>query len=129
VLTRRLLVLVTVLMGLTLLTAVLSPRPSTRAPAPPPASAPAAADSIVEASFDAADPRTVAVEAADVVRVEVTSDEPATVELVGLDQIETVGPETPAVFDLLADEPGDYVVLLRESGRRAGTLRVTPAAE
>ena len=127
--TRRLLALVAVLIGLTLVAAMLSPAPREPVPASTPEASPAAGGDAVEVTLDAgAGQRDVEVGEGDVVRLLVSSDTLDSVELQGLDLIRTVAPETPAEFDLLADEPGDYPIVLTAENRTAGTLRVTPAA-
>jgi hypothetical protein len=129
VLARRLLVLVLVLMGLTLVAALLAPPPqapvvSSTGGAEAPADG---ATDAVEVTVDAAEgQRDVEVSEGDVVHLEVRSDQLDSVELRGLDLIRTVAPDTPAVFDLLADTPGDYEIVLTAADETLGTLRVTP---
>ncbi|MEA2296205.1 MAG: hypothetical protein QOE86_3844 [Solirubrobacteraceae bacterium] len=131
-LARRLLVFVAILMGLTALAAGLAaPRGPGRAgtaqgpllgtPVRP-------ASPLVERTVDLAEPRTVDVAQGEELRLTVHGDELDAVELVGLDQLQPIAPETPAVFDVLADTPGSYPIRLLESGRQAGRLRVNPAA-
>ena len=129
---RRMLFIVAILMGITALTAGLSAPPRRPAPTPPVASAgPAAADGAeVRRTIDAEDrARTVAVEEGDQVVLTVAVDALDSVELVGLDRIAAVAPDTPAIFDVVADRPGLYPVELVGDGRRLGALRVTPAQE
>jgi hypothetical protein len=129
VLARRLLVLVVVLMGLTLVAALLAPPP--QAPvvnSTGGAEAPAdGSTDAVEVTVDAGEgERDAEVAEGDVVHLTVRSDELDSVELRGLDLIRTVAPDTPAEFDLLADVPGDYEIVLNEAEETIGTLRVTP---
>jgi hypothetical protein len=44
-----------------------------------------------------------------------------------LDDVEPIDPDSPAVFELLADEPGDYPIELLDAQRQVGTLVVRPA--
>ena len=128
-LARRLMVLVLVLTGVTLVAALLAPAP--RQPATNPtggAEAPAAGlDEPVEIQLDTAEgQRDVEVSEGDLVHLAVHSLRHDSIELRGLDLIRTVAPETEAEFDLLADRPGDYPIVLLEAGEIVGTLRVTP---
>jgi hypothetical protein len=133
---RRLLIIVAVLMGITALTAGLTaPAPRERnAPLEPdfnPVTPPAAPVTVVERTLRASAPkaRTVAINEGDVLRLTVQADALGSVELVGLGQVQALAPESPAVFDVLADEAGSYPVVLAESERRLGTIRVTPDQE
>jgi hypothetical protein len=133
---RRFLLLVAVLMGLTALAASVAPRdPSLRdradrgrqaTPTPAPRAEPAS-PSITEReeTLSADEPsRRVIVERGELIRLEVSADEIDTVTIDGLDAVDTVDPESPAVFDLLADRPGSYPIELLEDERRIGTLVV-----
>jgi hypothetical protein len=131
-LARRLLLLVAIMMGITALAAGLTAPPVERRQAqPPPPSLgearPPAAPPVVR-TLDADAPRTITVAEGDELRLTVHADDLDVVELSGLDRIQAVSPQTPAIFDVLADEPGSDPVLLRQSGGRAGTLEVTPAS-
>ena len=70
--------------------------------------------------------RDVEVSEGDIVHLAVRSLRHDSVELRGLDLIRTVAPETAAEFDLLADAPGDYPIVLLDADEVVGTLRVTP---
>jgi hypothetical protein len=128
---RRLLIFVAVLMGLTALAAGLAAPPD-RSPSAAPEAAPGAvrtASPLVERTVQLSEPQTVAVNEGDEVRLTVSGDALDVVELVGLDLLQPIAPETPAVFDLNADEAGSYAIRLVEAGRSAGKLQVSPAAE
>ena len=126
------LVFVAIVMGLTALAAGLA--------APPPRKARDAQEPVlgtpvkpstptIEETLQLSEPRTVAVNEGDELQLTVKGDELDSVELVGLDQLETIAPETPAVFDLLADRAGTYDIRLLAADRSVGRLRVTPAKE
>jgi hypothetical protein len=129
---RRLLIFVAILMGLTALAAGLAAPQNQKPIATPESDRPGAvrtASPLVEREIDIAEPQTIAVNEGDEVRLTVSGDALDVVELVGLDLLQPIAPETPAVFDLNADDAGSYPIRLVETGRRAGRLRVTPAAE
>lgn len=50
------------------------------------------------------------------------------VEIPALGLIDSVTPDKPAIFDLLADRPGDYGVRLVEGDRLIGRVEVRPRA-
>lgn len=133
VLARRLLVFVAILMGLTALAAGLAAPPRTvprggveepilGTPVKP-------ASPAVEQTLELREPHTIAVNEGDELRLTVQGDVLDSVELVGLGLIEPVAPDTPAVFDVLADRPGSYPIRLVDSGEHVGRLRVTPGQE
>ena len=62
----------------------------------------------------------------DQLQLRVTGRRPGTVELVGLGATEDLDPEAPALFDVLLESEGRFPVELLESGRRIGTIRVSP---
>jgi hypothetical protein len=125
---RRLLVAAALLMGLTALGAGLS-APSRRLRSDGVTLAPAVtAAPVVVRTLDAAHPRTVAVHQGQQLELTVRSSVLDAVELVGLDELQAISPETPAVFNLIADRPGRYPVVLTQAGRSAGMLHVIPAA-
>ena len=127
---RRFLVLVAVLMGLTALAASVAPRERARdgsqagraSPVPPaPTGAPTLQTVRREISADETGQRIV-VSAGDLLALEVTGSELEAVRLLG--EIDAVAPNTPARFHLLADQAGEHVIELVDSGRRIGTLIV-----
>ncbi len=129
---RRLVLLVAVLVGLLAVGAGLAARPQVRAGDPPrtadrtPVELRSPPAKTLRAG--ARRPRTVSVPAGEELQLTVTGvDAPDVVELAGLDRQEQIAPDTPAVFDLLADRPGTYPVVLVGGERRLGALRVTPA--
>lgn len=129
---RRLLIFVAILMGLTALAAGLAAPQNQKPIATPEPVQPGAvrtASPLVEREIGVSEPQTVAVNEGDEVRLTVSGEALDVVELVGLDLLQPIAPETPAVFDLNADDAGSYPIRLVEAGRRVGKLRVTPAAE
>jgi len=131
---RRLLIAVAVLMGITALTAGLTAPPSRRGVpvVPTPTPGPAAADAaVVQRTLDAgaAEPQTVVVDEGDALELSVRATVLDAVELDGFGQVEAVSPDSPAVFDVLADTAGSYPVVLTGTGRRVGVVRVSPARE
>jgi len=129
VLARRLMVLVLVLTGVTLVAALLAPAPrqSAKNPTGGAEAPPAELADPVEVTLDTSEgQRDVEVSEGDIVHLVVRSSRDDSVELRGLDLIRTVAPLTPAEFDLLADAPGDYPIVLLSADETVGTLRVTP---
>jgi len=134
---RRFLLLVAVLMGLTALAASLAPREpllreqgqraATPTPTPTPSPVPDKAAQPVARTIDADEnPKRVSVRQGQIVQLMVLSSEVDSVMV--LDEIEPVEEESPAEFDILADEPGEYPITLLDADRRVGTLVVRPAA-
>ena len=130
---RRFLLLVAVLMGLTALAASLAPREplirdgdrrgATPTPTATPQPAPAEALQPIERTiFTSENPARVAVHEGQTVQLTVRGSEVDTVML--LDQIEPIEADSPAQFELLADEPGEYPIELVDADRRIGTLVV-----
>jgi hypothetical protein len=127
------LVLVAVLMGLTALVATLAPperirtrRDATPAPrAAPPAQVLPATASTVTATLPSGPGRlrTVRADLGDQVTIEVQSERAASVALGDL-AVEQAEPGLPAHFELLADTPGRYPLVMVEDQRRIGTLVV-----
>jgi hypothetical protein len=131
---RRFLLVVVVLMGLTALAASVAPRePVVRerpaAESSPTASAgPAASPTVrtVERAISTVGGRTrVRVTEGQLLELDVSGPELDSVEL--LDEVVPIAPEAPAHFDLLADRPGSYPIVLVDAGRRVGTLVVRAA--
>lgn len=134
---RRLLVLMAVLLGFTALAAALAPRPTvtpprgsaSASPSPEPStSSPAApASRVITRTVDAnagARPAHVRARVGDTVRLSVRGDVLDAVELQGLDEIEPIEPGSPARFELLADAPGEFPIVLQAADRRVGLLDV-----
>jgi hypothetical protein len=128
VLARRLLAFVAVLMGLTLIAAILAPAPRQTAP---PATATPAEKTVAQTAvitLDTADgQREAEVEEGDDVVLTVDSDTLGTLQINGLGLIEAVAPDSPAQFDFLADSVGDYPVVT-DGGDKVATIRVIPPA-
>ena len=121
---RRFLILVAVLMGMTALAASVAPRqpvtPQDRreaTPTPAPAGTPALATIEKELTTAKAD---VTVNEGDL--VELTISGPETDSVLLLDRMDTIHPDSPARFSLLAGEPGEYPIELVQAGRQIGTL-------
>jgi len=68
-------------------------------------------------------PQTIKAELGDRVQIVVEGDDPDSVEL-GAMRTEQVEQGLPARFELLADTPGDYPLVLVEENRRIGTLEI-----
>lgn len=126
-LARRLLIALAVLMAITALAAGLAPResavrdgdqtatPAAGSPAPKP----------IDAVLDAqAEGQTVKAKVGQIVRITVRS---ADLQTVSLEEagIETAEPDSPAIFELLADVPGSYSIDLIDPDRRIGTLEIS----
>src|SRR4051794_14573562 len=133
VMTRRMILLVVVLMGLTALVATLAPpeRVRTRGeatPAPraaqPGGTLPDAAPAVTaRLPSGPGRPRTVRAELGDEVRIDVEAETATSVALGDLD-IQQAEPGLPARFELLADTPGRYPLVVVDDQRRIGTLVV-----
>lgn len=124
----RFLLLVAVLMGLTALAASVAPRqPIDRGavtPTPTPTLPAGTGDlQTVSKRLNTAEGVTrVVVDEGDLVDLEVSGAEVDSVTL--LDEVVPIDPDAPAMFQLLADEPGDYPIELLDADRRVGTLVV-----
>jgi hypothetical protein len=130
---RRFLLLVAVLMGLTALAASLAPRDppvrdrderagsatATPTPAPVPANAMQPVEKTV---ITAENPARVAVREGQLLELTVRGSEVDSVMV--LDEIEPIEEDSPAVFEILADEPGEYPIQLLGADRQVGTLVV-----
>ena len=133
VLGRRFLLLVVVLMGLTALAASLAPREplirnrdqragtATPTPTPPPVAA-EALQPIERTIFTAENPTRVAVRKGQILQLTVRGSEVDSVEVLG--EIEPIEADSPALFNILADEPGEYPIELVDAERQIGTLVV-----
>jgi hypothetical protein len=130
---RRFLLLVAVLMGLTALAASVAPREplvpererraATPSPAPTTSPAPTGALRAIERTISTSEPPDrVAVREGQTLQLTVKGSELDSVKV--LDEIEPIEADSPALFDLVAEEPGAYPIELVDSGRRIGTLVV-----
>jgi hypothetical protein len=126
-LARRLLLLAAVLMLLAVLAAGLAPqRPESDGAAAPPPDLAGGSEVVEEISADAGSEATVEAQRGDVLRLEVSGDEPDSVLIERLDRIDAIDPSTPARFELLIDFPaGVYPIRLLEADRRIGAIQVT----
>jgi hypothetical protein len=136
VLGRRLLILLVVLMGLTVLASSVAPRPPV-APVRPesgearaaPAAPRRASEERVSAERGRA-PARIVVRQGDLLTLVVSSPVRGAIALerveapTGLDQLDAVDPVSPARFELLADRPGSYRILVVETDREIGTIEV-----
>lgn len=99
-------------------------------PPPPPSSLPADPDAppVIERriSADASRATSVRVQRGEILRLEVSGRVLDSVLLEGLDRMDAIEPLTPAVFDVLAERPGVYPILLVEADRRIGRLVIRP---
>ncbi len=98
----------------------------------PPTASPAPAPELPEAlSFDASETETMRLPAGAAATVEVSVDEPGSVDIPGLGLSAAADPVTPARFDVLASRPGRYELLFTPAGGNpsepAGRLVVTSA--
>jgi hypothetical protein len=128
---RRFLILVAVLMGMTALAASVAPRqpvvPQDREATPTPAPADAPTLATIEKEISTLDGRVrVAVREGDLLELTISGPERDSVLL--MDRMDTIHPESPARFSLLAGEPGQYPIELLDAGRRIGTLVIREAA-
>ena len=126
-LARRLLIALAVLMAITALAAGLAPRQTAlREDSPTPSAAPAEpAEKPVEATLDAqSEGQRVEAAVGQIVRIVVRS---STLESVSLAEVgtETAEPDSPALFELLAEVPGTYAIELLESERQIGSLEIS----
>jgi hypothetical protein len=136
---RRFLLLVAVLMGLTALAASIAPREplirdgGRRAATPTPTPAPTQAattatpvHNVHRTLMITADPGRITVRQGDLLQLTVKGIELDSVSV--LDRVEPIERESPAVFSVLADTPGQYPIELVDAGRQVGTLVVRPAS-
>jgi hypothetical protein len=120
---RRFLILVAVLMGTTALAASLAPRqPVTQerresTPTPAPAGTPTLVTVEKQLTTSNAD---VTVNEGDLVELTISGPERDSVML--LERMDTIHPDSPARFSLVAGAPGEYPIELVEAGRQIGTL-------
>jgi hypothetical protein len=126
-LARRLLIALALLMAITALAAGVAPRESALRDdeSPTPAASTQPAPEPVEATLDAqSEGQRVEAQVGQMVRIVVETDELDSVELAELGT-ETADPESPAVFELLAEIPGNYPIELLQAERRIGELEIT----
>jgi hypothetical protein len=130
---RRFLLLVAVLMGLTALAASLAPRePLIRdrdrraeAPTPTPTASPVPAralEPVEKTIFTAENPTRVVVREGQILQLTVRGSEVDSVML--RDEIEPLEEDSPALFEIFADTPGEYPIELIDAERQIGTLVV-----
>ena len=56
--------------------------------------------------------------------VELTISGPESDSVLLLDRMDTIHPDSPARFSLLAGQPGEYPIELVDAGRQIGTLTI-----
>ena len=135
---RRALLLFAIVLGMAALAASLSRPPEQRSSTQPreqPAQGPATANPLPPASppqvvsFDALTDEERRVSVGSAVTIEVSVDEPGSVELPDLELTASADQYTPARFDLFPTRTGSYEILftpaLGDESRPAGTLVVT----
>ena len=133
---RRFLLLVAVLMGLTALAASVAPRePSNRDGRGTghadrrrrrrPRRGDGDLETVTKRLNTAEGITRVVVDEGDLVDLEVSGSELDSVTL--LDEVVAIDPDSPALFQLLADEPGEYPIELLDAKRQVGTLVVRAA--
>jgi hypothetical protein len=121
---RRFLILVAVLMGMTALAASLAPRQPVREEresTPTPAPAGTATMTTIEKQLTTSN-ADLTVNEGDLVQLTISGEERDSVMLLG--RMDTVHPDSPARFSLLAGEPGEYPIELVEADRQIGTLTI-----
>jgi hypothetical protein len=123
---RRFLILVAVLMGMTALAASVAPRQPVSerdrqeaTPSPAPTGTATLATVVREVTTTEAD---VTVNEGDLVELTISGPERDSVML--LDRMDTIHPDSPARFSLLAGEPGEYPIELVAAGQQIGTLTI-----
>lgn len=141
---RRVLVLLVVLMGLTVLASSVAPRPPQPAPvatperpersAPPavaePSRPPAGRTEERVSAEPGLPPARIVVDEGDILTLVVSSPVRGSIaldrvdELEGLDRLDAVDPVSPARFELFADRPGTYRIVAVESDREIGTIEI-----
>lgn len=85
------------------------------------------APTLINQSIDTAleKPPLIRASIGDQLQLKVTSQETGTVELVHIGPTEDVGPQQPALFDVLLRDPGTYPVRFLETGREIAKIVVT----
>jgi hypothetical protein len=130
---RRFLLLVAVLMGLTALAASIAPREplirdgARRTPTPTPtptvgATAATTVHNVSRTLMITANPGRITVKQGTLLELTVKSDELGNVSL--MDQVEPIERDSPAIFNVLADTPGDYAITMVDEDREVGMLVV-----
>jgi len=134
---RRFLLLVVVLMGLTALAATIAPREPlirdgarrTATPTPAPTLEANAAKPVHEVSrtlMITADPGRITVKQGTLLELTVKGDKLGNLSL--MDQIQPIERDSPAIFNVLADTPGDFPIAMVDENRDVGTLVVKKAS-
>ena len=128
---RRFLLLVAVLMGLTALAASIAPREplvregarGTATPTPTPTTAAGTRVHNVRRTLVITNAQgRITVQQGDLLQLTVKSIELDSVSV--LDRVEPIERDSPALFSVLADTPGQYPIELVDAGRQVGTLVV-----
>lgn len=129
---RRLVAVLLVLLFLSSLATALAPvepgmqtsTSSSTAPASPGSNAQGA---LIRQSVDtsAATPPVIEATPGDQLQLRITSRAPGTIELAGIGPTEDVGPDQPALFDVLLEGAGEFPVRFLGSERRVATIEVS----
>jgi hypothetical protein len=133
---RRLLIVLIILLVISTVAAFLAPGPNNESRPPTTigstptrtttASEPPPSGRLVRASMDsdADSPPTVRLRVGDQLSLRVSSRASDQVEIVGLGLVEAVDRDAPALFDVFADRPGSYPVLLLRADETVGAIRI-----
>jgi hypothetical protein len=131
---RRLVIVMLVLLFVSTLAAALVPAPEgdeeeTSTPIEPAAGRPSARTVVQTIDADARRPKPIRLSRGDRLVLTVRSPRPTQVEIGGLGQLEDADPESPARFDLLLDEPGEYGIRLVRPPETIGRIVVEKPSE
>ena len=133
---RRLVIVMLILLGVSLVAGTLAPSPvddaDQEAPTPPPAPrTEGEGGRLVEERIDAdADGReTIPIRVGDQLALTVRTSEADEVEIPGIGELQFASPLAPARFDLLATEEATYPIRLVEADRVIGRIEVEPAPD
>ena len=122
---RRFLILVAVLMGMTALAASLAPRQPVsereRESTPTPAPAGTSTFTTIEEELTTSN-ADLTVNEGDLVELTISGPERDSVLLLG--RMDSIHPNSPARFSLLARAPGEYPIVLVQADREIGTLTI-----
>ncbi len=125
---RRLLIALAVLIAVTALAAGVAPEPKPSSDDAAQASPPTDTSGMeVERTLSTrarGSDRRIKATVGDTVRLTVEGDEVDSVELGEL-EVEAIDPDSPALFELLADEPASYPIRLLDADRTIGTLEIS----
>jgi hypothetical protein len=124
---RRLLIALAVLIALTAIAAGVAPQSRVETGSTPQAApVPGAGEEVARTLSTRAKPaeRRVSVQSGDMVRLTVRGPEIDSVQVGDFKSV-PLDPDAPAVFELLAEDPGSYPIRLLDADRTIGTLEIT----